>query len=236
MASILRGRPRSFHADAGQIVARLGVPLEIAGAEHIPRCGPGVLVVNHFSYPGFGGLWIAAAVSAAVPVDMHWLMAQAWTHPHPLVDPLYRRVTAFAFTRVARAYGFTPMPPMPPRPSEQTARALSLRRLLSFARHNPQTLVALAPEGGDHPGGVLAWPPSGAGRLIGQLASLGRPIYPAGLYIQSGVMRLIFGPPFELNAGLPPTQDRSTADLILAARVMTPIACLLPPELRGPFA
>ena len=59
--------------------------------------------------------------------------------------------------------------------------------VLAFASTHPQAILGLAPEGGDQPGGLLNWPPAGAGRFILLLAEQGFPLLPVGCFEQAGV-------------------------------------------------
>ncbi len=82
---------------------------------------------------------------------------------------------------------------MPPRPGDVKARARSVRRALAFAKAHPQAILGLAPEGGDQPGGVVDWPPAGAGRFVLLLAEQGFPILPVGCFEEAGEFCLRFG-------------------------------------------
>jgi len=68
-ADLLRGRPRSFRADARTCIAGLQPPLQVEGREYIPACGPCLLTVNHYTRPGLRAWWLALAVSAALPFN-----------------------------------------------------------------------------------------------------------------------------------------------------------------------
>ena len=126
------------------------------------------------------------------------------------------------------------MPPMPPRPHEVQARARAVRLVLQHARRTPRLVLALAPEGGDHPGGTLTLPPPGAGRFLLLLARGGFPILPIGCWEQDGALCLRFGPSFRLQ--VPPALDAGERDRLAAETVMQAIANQLPPSLRGDFS
>ncbi len=107
---------------------------------------------------------------------------------------------------------------MPPRPQDVKARARSVRRVLAFARTHPQAILGLAPEGGDQPGGLLNWPPAGAGRFILLLAEQGFPLLPVGCFEEDGAFCLHFGEPYRLQipAGLPSKEkDRAAAEIVM---------------------
>jgi hypothetical protein len=231
--AILLVRPRSFHHDAGALVAHITPPVQVCGQEHIPRSGPSVVTANHYARPGFGAWWVALAIAAAVPAEMHWIMTGAWTFPGRWYRGLLRPLTEWAFVRAARVYGFTAMPPMPPDPAEAEARARAVRRVLGHVRREPESLIGLVPEGRDFPGGVLGWPPPGAGRFIQHLVRMGLGVIPVGIYEEGGALCVRFGPRYmpDIQDGLPSAaRDRAMSHL-----VMTHIARQLPLRLRGEF-
>lgn len=209
-------------------------PLQVIGAEQFPSNGPYLLTTNHYTRPGLGAWWLALAASAALPVEVHWIVTEAWTYPDALRSRLFTPLTRWAFRRVAAVYGFTSMPPMPPRPADTLARARAVRQVLAYARRTPQAVIGLAPEGGDSPGAVLAAPPPGVGRFISHLAELGLPLLPLGVYEADGRLYLHFGPacPLELPSHVAPHE----LDRQVSQQVMRHIAALLPPHLRGDFA
>ncbi len=230
--SLARRRRRSFRADAQAAVSRLRPPLQVLGREHIPAAGPCLLTVNHYHSPTFQAWWLSLSISASVPADVHWIITSTLTFKDwraNVITPL----SQWTLPRVARMYGFTPMPPMPPRPFEAAARAESVRDVLRFIRDTGRPVVGLAPEGGDAPGGVLAALPPGSGRLIQHLSTLGLTIIPIGAYESDGAFCIHFGAPYSLqvDTALPPDERDAAAGNC----VMRHIAELLPPRLRGPF-
>lgn len=231
---IFFGGQRSFGEDARACLGCLQPPLQLLGKEHVPAQGPALIVVNHYYRPGFDAWWIALAIASVVPVEMHWVMTDELTFPGKRYSALGRTGSRWLLGRLARIYGFTAMPPMPPRPGDVARRALAVRRLLTYARNHPTTVLGLAPEGMDMPGGRLSWPPAGAGRLIASLADLGFPITPVGAYEQDGAFWLHCGPTFRLQ--VPLALPAGEKDRFVARTVMTAIARQLPEPLRGEFA
>ncbi len=233
LAALTGGR-RSFRADALACVAGLRPPLRVVGPAHIPEAGPRLIVVNHYAHPGFRAWWIALAVSALVPADIHWIMTEAWTFPNrPGARRALRPASRWLLRRLARVYAFTPMPPMPPEPGDVAARAVAVRRVLTLARRTPRPLIGLAPEGRDFPGGVLGAPPPGVGRFMLQLAGLGLEVTPAAVYEAEGALCAAFGPRFRLAVDA--DQAAESRDRAASAQVMRAIAALLPAALRGEF-
>ena len=158
--SVARQKKRSFGQDATRALALLRFPIRVEGRENIPSGGPAVVVTNHYSRPafgrpGFGAWWIALAISAQVPVEMHWSMTAAWTGESHLTSWVLSEISRRLFPRIAEVYSFTAMPPMPPRPFEQADRAQAVRQMLAAAKAQPPPVFGISPEGQDNPGGVL---------------------------------------------------------------------------------
>jgi 1-acyl-sn-glycerol-3-phosphate acyltransferase len=234
LLSAVMGRKRSFRADALRCLAQGQPEIQVTGGENMPTSAPALLAFNHYSRPGFQAYWIALAVSATVPVEMHWTMTAAWTSDGSFKSEVLAEVSRRLFPRLACAYGFTAMPPMPPRALEAEARARAVRQVLAVARQQPPTVLALAAEGRDIPGGKLGHPPAGAGRFLILLSHLGYPLYPLGVYEADGCLCLNFGPVYDLE--ISPGLSREKSDSYASEAVMRRIAPLLPEELRGEFA
>jgi hypothetical protein len=227
------GGRRSFRRDGQACLRRLDPPLRLLGRENLPACGPALITFNHYYRPGFSAWWMALAIDAVMPEEVHFVMTGELTYPGKWYAPLGMAVSRWLLQRLGRVYGFTTMPPMPPRPRDVAARTRAVRSALAYARSHPAALLGLAPEGGDQPGGRVNWPPSGAGRFVALLAEGRRPILPVGAYEEDGAFCLNVGEAYrlELPAGLSSEgRDRSAARL-----VMKMIAALLPARLRGEF-
>lgn len=233
MCAALAGRRRSFRGDAQMLTARIRPAILVEGIEYLTGAGPHLLTVNHYSRPGLGVWWPALGISAAAPVELHWLMTAAWTFPDFWRDRFLRPMTRWAFKRVADVYGFTTTPPMPPDPRETIERGLAVRRLVNFLRSHPDAWLAFAPEGHDHPGARLGQPPRGVGRLVQLLSRFGLAIVPIGAYEQGGALCLKFGPAYRLDYDEQADEDRM--DALILQQVMSRIANLLPIELRGMY-
>jgi hypothetical protein len=233
--ALVSGQGRSFRDDALACVAAIDPPLQVFGREHVPAGGPGLITVNHYSRPGFRAWWIPIAVSAVVAAGITWVATSAWRFENrPLARHALRPLSGWVIRRLAQVYGFSTMPPMPPSPAEVVERAEAVRRLLARVRRQPRPLVGLAPEGSDAPGGVLQWPPAGAGRLVLHLARLGLEITPVSVCEADGALAVRFGPPYRII--LPPALSPDERDRQASRIVMQHIALLLPSHLRGPFA
>lgn len=224
---------RNFRMDAKACIENLQPALKVLGTENIPQHGPCVITVNHYHREGFGAEWLALAIAATVPADMHWAMTGEWTYPGKWYAPLGAIYSRFILRLLARAYGFTTMPPMPPRPKDVEARAKSVRAVLEVVRHTKNPILGLAPEGYDPPGDVLSRPASGVGRFGLLLSNLGLKFIPVGAYEADGVFTVNFGEAYELRVERGLSSDEK--DVQAAHVIMKHIAKLLPSQLRGEF-
>jgi 1-acyl-sn-glycerol-3-phosphate acyltransferase len=229
--SVLTLRPRSFARDARTVLAGLQPPPEVLGEENIPACGPLLVACNHYSRPGFGAWWLALAISAAVAArrapdvdpEVRWVMTAAWTFPESRWKRRYLMpVTKRVFRRIARVYGFVPMPAMPPDPNEVAARARAVLETVRLARQG--TSIGLAPEGRDTLG-RLGEPPEGVGRFIAMLVGAGLSVLPVGVAEKAGRLCVSFGPTFIPQ--IPPGGGEQ--DRVVTQQVMTAITHQLSP-------
>jgi 1-acyl-sn-glycerol-3-phosphate acyltransferase len=231
--SWLKLHPRSLRADALACIASLSSAPRIYGREYIPEAGPCVVVFNHYSRPGIPVWWLALSIAATLPMEAHTIMTNEWTAPGKWYEPLKSAVSRLVFNRLARVYGFTSMPPMPPRPKDVAERAKAVRSVLSHVDEKPDSVLLLAPEGGDSPDGKLMAPPSGAGRFLLLLAGKGASFVPVGGWDEAGELCIRFGSGFSLS--VPKNLSNDEKDRVANDFVMTAIAALLPSHLRGNF-
>ena len=227
------GGQRSFRRDGQACTGRLKPSLRIIGAENVPAGGPCLITFNHYYRPGFNAWWMALAIAATIPLDIHFVMTGELTFPGKWYAPVGQAGSRWLLSRLGRIYGFTTMPPMPPRPGDVAARARSVRAALEYARKHPDAILGLAPEGGDQPGGLLTMPPAGAGRFISLLAGSGSRIVPVGAYEEDGAFCLSFGEAYTLH--IPDGLSADEKDHAAAQTVMKKIAAQLPKRLRGEF-
>jgi hypothetical protein len=231
---VLLLRHRSFREDAKACIEKLNPPLQVLGKENIPQHEPCVVTMNHYHRAGFGAQWIALAIAASVPADMHWLMTGEFTYPGKWYKPLGAIASRLLLKRIARVYDFTTMPPMPPRPRDVEARAASVRAVLEYVRRAKDPILGLAPEGHDPPNGVLTPPASGLGRFGLLLSRTDLKFIPVGAYEADGFFHLHFGESYELSIRSNLSADEK--DNQAAQIIMKHIARLLPSHLRGEFA
>jgi len=227
-------RRRNFRTDARACIANLHPQLKVFGETNIPQHGPCVVTVNHYRRDGFAAQWIALAIAAKVPFDMHWTMTGEWTFPGKWYAPAGRPLSRFVLHRLARVYGFTSMPPMPPRPRDVETRAKSVRTVLDIVKHTQSPILGLAPEGADSVDGKLARPASGLGRFGLLLSNAGLQFVPVGACEMDGVFIIHFGSAYQLS--VPGGLTSAEKDAQAAQIVMNNIAQLLPSHLRGEFA
>jgi len=233
VANVLFGGHRSFRRDGLACIERLKPSLRILGVEKIPQGGPCLITFNHYYRPGFNAWWMALALAATLPVDIHFVMTGELTYPGKWYAPLGMAGSRWLLQRFSKIYGFTTMPPMPPREKDVAARARSVRETLTFACQHPQAILGLAPEGDDQPGGLLNWPASGAGRFVLLLAERGFPVLPVGAFEEAGEFCLCFGAAYRLQ--VPSCLGPDEKDRCAARTIMSAIAAQLPPRLRGGF-
>lgn len=192
------------------------------------------MTVSHYHRPGFGAQWLALGISALVPRELHWIMTAEWTAPGKWYEPIKGAYSRLLLKYLSRVYGYTTMPPMPPRPKDMEARARSVRAVLEYAKHHPDFMLGLAPEGADQAGGKLSMPASGVGRFALLLAGQGFAFVPVGAYEEDGAFCLHFGQAYRLD--VPSGLSLDEKDNAAAEIMMKKIAVLLPVRLRGDFA
>lgn len=241
-ASVLLGEKRSFRADAQQLIAGIQPEPRVENTQLIPPEDAFVVVTNHYYKSGYGVWWGIALITAAIAQARHpsedivWMMTNRWTYPDALRHHLLTPLTHFFFTRLARVYGFIPMPPMPPLPQYLQEGVCAVRQVLSLlsnatGEHKP--LIGLAPEGRDSHDGSLIEPPPGNGRLLLRMASYGWKVLPVGVAEIDGVLTARFGPPFALGSW--PELSKEEQDRRASTQVMTAIGAQLPPALWGVY-
>jgi hypothetical protein len=187
-----------------------------------------LITVNHYSAPHFGAWWFVILISAAVPVNIHWVVTSGWTNSGWLTG-----VTHWLFPRGANLLGFTPMPAMPPDPRDVRQRAAAMRSVLRYASHIPGAVIGMAPEGGDRPGGVLGELYPGVGRFLHLISQSCPDIIPVGVSVEQGCIQVRFGSPYQLD--ITPGSSPQAIDEQVGGTVMRQIALLLPESLRGEY-
>lgn len=234
---ILRGRRRSFGADATGLLRAIRPRPEVENAHLIPPEGPFVVVTNHYCRQRLGVWWSVLLIGQAIArwrpgsSEVRWVMTNQWTYQDPIRSWLVTSLTRWLFQRIARSYGFVPMPPMPPHTLQVEERALAVRKALSLAQGG--AIIGLAPEGRESGDGSLIGPPVGAGRFLLLLAETGLPILPVGVAEKNGTLTASFGEFFFLKGQ--PGLEKRWQDRRASETVMVAIGKLLPPELWGDY-
>lgn len=229
-ASLLAGRERSFRADAHRLAQMIQPQPVTIGS--IPEPAPAglVLAVNHYHRPGFGAWWIALSLASVLPYETHWLITSAWVYPDSLRTRTITPLSRWVLRRIAKCYHFTPTPPMPPQPQDYNHRAAAVRKLLRTLDRMPLPVLGIAPEGADACDGTLQVPAPGVDHLLRILANRRLLLVPVGIHEADGQLRIQFGAP------VLPGSLNAWVEGDLTGRVMSGIAALLPPHLRGAYA
>jgi len=224
-------KKRNFWEDSIQVLKSGHIKIDLRGSEYIPKEGPVLFLVNHYSAPEFSALWIAMSLSAICPKNITWVMTDAWTFPKRKFRKLAREISHFILTRIAKVYGFFTFQPVSDDPTNVIEQALSIRRILHFARDHPDSMVSIAPEGRDMVDGTLGNPPPGAGLLIKAFTKVAYRLLPVGFYATPGTCHLNFGKPLLLN--IRKTLKKDEIDQQVNQKVMQSIGELLPEKLRN---
>ena len=209
----LFGRRLSFKPFAQRLLKRVNPPVECVGVDNIPRAGGYVVTVNHYSREGLTTAWIAIAVSAFIPDELTWVMTEEWVfHGHPLafiLRPLMRVILG----ALREGFNFLPMPSVREGYSETSQRAAAVRRVVHYARINPQAVIALSPEGRDANQPGMGEMPVGVGKFVLHLNQMGRRILPVGITETQGRLSVRFGEAYDIQLvegqGSPDNQVRA---------------------------
>ena len=219
---------REFKTDAGMIIRANRIEPKISG--RAPAIGPKktIFLFNHFSSPGFNVMWLAFAIAAVIPVNTKWLMTSAWTFPGRKLHRVYQWVSQIIFMKIARVYGFFPLPPITTKPTDVMEQGIALRSVFTFIRKYPDTVFAIAPEGRDSPNERVGIPPPGAGLFIKTLDDKGFELIPLGFYANQKEIRLNFGNPLHLKISL--NLPKEDLDLNIREQVKQAIEASLPSQ------
>lgn len=184
MGSVVSGRHRSSQENALAATSDLHPALRVINPLTRGKSRAAVLIVNHYTRPGLGAWWMAFALAATFPSEIHWIMTSAWVHPDRLRSLIMTTISRWVLRRLAQMYGFTSMPPTPPQTYEVAARAAAIRSLLRDIDQAPGINIGLTLKGADSGDGKLARPPAGVGRFLQLLMDRGLQVIPVGIYEQ----------------------------------------------------
>lgn len=225
VAARLFGQVRSVRTDALALAARVNPPIRYTGLENLPAHGPLLLTANHYSRPGFNTAFIAVGISAALPVEVTWIMSNEWLFQGNPFAFVLRPAMRFVLRSLTLAYDFLPMPTMIPGFSTPQQRSAGVRQTIERLRARPDSVLGLTPEGMDVPGGGLGLPPAGSGKFILYMHQMGLPILPVAVCEQDGCLCIRFGSAYSLPAEL--SASPKDTDFAIRRYVMQPIAELL---------
>ena len=127
-------RKRSVHADSLGLCAKITPPIRYLGVENLADQGPLLLTANHYSRPGFSTTWIAAGISAALPVEVTWIMSDEWLFEGNPFAFILRPLMRFVLRSITLAYGFLPMPTMVQGFSTPQQRSSGVRGVIEYLR------------------------------------------------------------------------------------------------------
>lgn len=216
---------RSFRSDSLRLCANISPAIRYTGLEYIPTHGPLLLTANHYARAGFSTAWIALGISAALPVEVTWIMSNEWLFEGNPLAFLLRPAMRFILQSINQSYHFLPMPTMTPGYSTPQQRSSGVRQGIEHVRAHPDTVLGLTPEGMDSLDGSLILPPAGAGKFILYLQQMGLPILPVGVYEKDGCLQINFGQSYALVVD--PALSPSEVDLQVRKTVMEHIRQLL---------
>ena len=191
--------------DALRLVTRNSPPVIAEGMANIPASGGYVVVVNHYSRPGFNTAWTALSLAAVIEPEITFIMSEAWAFTGNPLGFLLRPLMKYVLASINEVYGFLPMPSMVEGFSDARSRAAAVRRVIKFGRAHPSAVIGLAPEGQDSPHQGVGLAPGGGGKFILHLNRMGFQLLPAVVQEKSGKLSIRFGQAFNiaLDSGLP---------------------------------
>jgi 1-acyl-sn-glycerol-3-phosphate acyltransferase len=201
----MRHRRKSLRSDALRLTGRITPPVVVDGMANIPASGGYVVVVNHFSRPGFNTAWTALSLAAAIPKEIAFIMSEAWAFAGNPLGFLLRPFMKFVLASINEVYGFLSMPSMAEGFSDPGSRAAAVRRVIQFGRRHPSAVIGIAPEGQDSPELGIGLAPGGGGKFILHLNRMGFQLLPVVVQERSGKLFTKFGQVFDipLEPGLP---------------------------------
>lgn len=234
ISASLKVETRSFRVDSNKLLPKIYPPVIFIGNPEFSFEKPLLLTVNHYARPGFSIMWVVIAISSYIPMDVHWIMTNAWVYPNRIQNIGLKPLSHIILNKIAHIYKFTAMPPMPPTPADVVNRAMAVRKMFEFIRKAKMPVIGMAPEGRDMATGVLGWPPPGTGKLILELSQRGFSILPIGAYEEEGALCIRFGKPYELI--VPAVIPATELDKYVSQTIMHQIAINIPVPLRGEFS
>jgi 1-acyl-sn-glycerol-3-phosphate acyltransferase len=233
-ACMLLGIRRSFMRDGITFMrANRDRPRRVEGIEHIPREGPFIVVMNHFSRRGLRPFHCAMAIGEAVAgvrpgaAEIRWAFTSEYVDLRigPVAIPV--RLLRWIFGRVARMYGLVTIAR---REELVMGRATALRQMARIVAKEP---IGMTPEGLES-NGVLIRPQAGTGLFLASVEGHRAPLLPIGLFEDGDTFVVRIGPPFRID--LSRGHDRAEQDRRASEQVMLAIGRQLPPAYRGAYA
>ena len=218
-------RKRSLRADALRLTGRITPPVKVEGPGNIPASGGYVVVINHYARNAFSTAWIALSLAASIPIEITYIMSDAWVFAGNPLGFILRPLMKFVLASLNEVYGFLPMPSMVAGFSDPRSRAAAVRRVIEFGRTHPSAVIGLAPEGQDSPEHGVGLAPNGGGKFILHLNRMGFTILPVVAYERDGELITRFGQVF--NIALKPDLPLNAVDGFVRALVRDELRSLL---------
>lgn len=231
--AMLRLGETSLLRDSADVVGGANPPMRLLGHHNVPA-GPFVFVPNHCERRG---LWIGFPAALLVRVlaekrphapPLHWaVLGDSRLRDGRLAVP----GTAWAYREVARCYE---MVTLPGAPDDVAGRAAGLRRLARLVLPPPRGRgepTGLFPEGEHGSAASMVEALPGTGAFLMLLAAAGVPTVPVGIAEVDDRLVVRIGRPF-----LPQRRRGPDADAVARIDVMSRVAALVPPRMRGQYA
>lgn len=226
---IARGRPRNLGADFRYVMGRMPAAPVVVGVENLPLRGPYVLVANHYERPGLwmgsSGMVVARGVYEHGGGRLRWIAIAEWSDYRVGPVPVPRLVTRFMFHRFFRVFGFLPMEP---ERSGPLRRAEGVRAALRVVKSGDA--IGVFPEGDIGPTTAMIEAQAGSGEFLLALSRTAV-LIPVGLYESRGRLHVSFGPALDIEP-LRMT-SKPLRDSVASTGIMSAVAALVPPEMRG---
>jgi hypothetical protein len=214
-AGIFRSK-RSLRADTLPLISRVTPGPKTLGIDNIPVSGGFLIVVNHYSRPGFNTAWNALSISAEIEKEITFIMSEEWAFEGNPLGFFLRPVMRGILSSITSVYSFLSMPSMMEGFSTPASRAAAVRRVIKFVQSHPDAVIGLSPEGQDSPAEGVGLAPDGGGKFMLRLNRMGFPLLPVVIAERSGRLVLHFGRPFDFPASL----DERSASIDLTIRSM----------------
>ena len=80
LLAVLLGRRQSFQRDSRELLRGVSSLRILGDLPPLESAKGWLVVVNHYSRPGFRAWWIPISIASVFPVEMHWVMTSTLTY------------------------------------------------------------------------------------------------------------------------------------------------------------